>query len=138
VFITVHEEQIGEKAVKAFECEAKEYIENKDKAASLLGKTILKANENKGSIGKSWEKLNVLISIFNDWINNKYTDISTSSIFLIIIAMLYFVSTVDFIPDANGVGYVDDALVILFVYNQIRDDIDKYRNFQKDSPHYHS
>lgn len=50
----------------------------------------------------------------------------------IIVALGYFISPVDAIPDAVPVfGFVDDALVVAYVVHTLRQDIVDYREFRK-------
>jgi uncharacterized membrane protein YkvA (DUF1232 family) len=46
---------------------------------------------------------------------------------LVVVAIIYFVSIVDLIPDfLPGAGFIDDAAVVAFVITKIKSDIDKY------------
>lgn len=116
------EQHIGEKAVKIFEFAAREHLEKKEEAGSLLFEVALKANETKGALGGAWEKLDLLVSVLRDWLNGNYTQIPSASLTLVVTALLYFVSHVDFVPGSC----VDDALVISYISDQISTDLDKY------------
>lgn len=46
---------------------------------------------------------------------------------MVIVAIIYFVSPIDMIPDALvGIGFIDDAAVIAFVVAQINADLDNF------------
>jgi uncharacterized membrane protein YkvA (DUF1232 family) len=46
---------------------------------------------------------------------------------LILVAVIYFVSPIDFIPDAiPGVGLIDDALVVTLTVKQVKADLDDF------------
>lgn len=49
-------------------------------------------------------------------------------------ALLYFLSPIDFIPDSiPGIGYVDDAAVVLACLKLVQSDVDEYREWQSQS-----
>jgi len=46
---------------------------------------------------------------------------------VLVAGILYFLSPFDAIPDLLGVlGFTDDAVVLAFVFNSIRDELDRY------------
>lgn len=63
----------------------------------------------------------------------KYKEIPTGSIVAIIIALLYFVSPIDLIPDFLPGGLVDDALVLGLVFKQVKSDLDKYKEWLEET-----
>lgn len=120
----------GEKLFKQYESRANVYINSKGRAFGLLKKAIFKADRRKGlkSITGIWDTLQLLFSIFGDWIKGRYTEIPKRSMVMIVVAILYFTlptdAIMDFIPFG---GYIDDAAVIGFVASQIKKDLEKYR-----------
>jgi uncharacterized membrane protein YkvA (DUF1232 family) len=61
------------------------------------------------------------------YIRGDYRDIPWGSIVLVIVAIIYFVSPIDLIPDIIPViGLTDDAAVIAFVIAQIKADLDNF------------
>ncbi len=54
-------------------------------------------------------------------------------ILLVVAALLYFLSPLDTIPDFLGaIGFTDDAAVVLFVLNAIKNEISHYRDWQSE------
>lgn len=103
------------------------YLNNLKKCAELLEKAKKKAKE-KGPIKEVWDKLQLLFSIFGDYISGKYKDIPVGSIILIILAILYFVSPIDAIPDfLLPFGLFDDGGIIALVVAQVNSDLEKYK-----------
>ena len=61
------------------------------------------------------------------YVSEDYREIPWTSIVLVIVAIIYFVSPIDLIPDIIPIaGYIDDAAVIAFVVAQIKADLDNF------------
>lgn len=77
------------------------------------------------------EYIPLLISLIKSYINKEYTEIPYTTILSIVGALIYFFSPVDLIPDfILGLGYIDDAGVIMFCVGSIMSDLEKYRNWK--------
>lgn len=77
------------------------------------------------------DDLSTLISLLKDWHKGLYPKVPTPTILLVIAALLYFLSPLDTIPDFMGpLGFTDDAAVVLFVLNTIRNEINRYRDWK--------
>jgi uncharacterized membrane protein YkvA (DUF1232 family) len=109
---------------------AEEYIRSPEKTKQLLAEALKKASSkenNKGPLEEIWNYLTALFRLLRAYLNREYKDIPWSSIVLVVVAIIYFVSIVDLIPDfLPGVGFIDDAAVVAFVIRKIKSDIDKY------------
>jgi uncharacterized membrane protein YkvA (DUF1232 family) len=109
---------------------AEEYIRSPEKTKQLLSEALKKAGakeNNKGPLEELWNYLTALFRLLRAYINREYKDIPWSSIVLVVVVIIYFVSIVDLIPDfIPGVGFIDDAAVLAFVIAKIKSDIDKY------------
>lgn len=116
---------------------AKDYANDKERTRDLIDEAIKKASKEKGKKGpidETWEKIQLLFGLLKDWASGDYRDIPIGSIIAIIIAVLYFVSPVDLIPDIiPGAGYIDDVAVLAIVFKQISSDIEKYKNWLEDN-----
>jgi uncharacterized membrane protein YkvA (DUF1232 family) len=111
---------------------AKEYVNDRQKAAQLIREAIEKAARNKGALQKLWGKLTALFRLAGAWARGEYTGVSMKTIIWVIAAIIYFVNPFDVAPDfIPGVGYVDDAAVIFFVINSIRRDLDKFLEWER-------
>lgn len=102
---------------------------DKEKAKHLLERAMEKA-KNTVSMRDVHEKLYLFFGIIKDWIKGNYSKIPTGSLVVIFIALLYFVSPIDIVPDFLPAGLVDDAFIISLVAKQISSDLDKYRNWK--------
>jgi uncharacterized membrane protein YkvA (DUF1232 family) len=65
--------------------------------------------------------------MLKDYKRNNYRSVSWKSIAVITTAILYFINPLDLMPDFMGViGFTDDAIVLAFVFNSLRDELIKY------------
>lgn len=119
------------KVVEGYKNKAEKYVNNKEKTEKLLNEAREKLDDvqgDKGPLDKVIGDLKLLFSALNDWIRGNYKEFPIGSVVMIVIAVLYFVSPVDVIPDFIPVaGYVDDAAVIAFVISQVHGDLQKYK-----------
>ncbi|MBN1804749.1 MAG: DUF1232 domain-containing protein [Sedimentisphaerales bacterium] len=111
---------------------AREYVNDRQKAAQLVREAIEKANRNKGALKKLWNKLTTLFRLMKAWARGEYKDVSMKTILLVIAAIIYFVNPFDVVPDfITGVGFVDDAAVTFFVITAIQHDLDKFLKWER-------
>lgn len=133
--VTVVRRQPTEEEHKQFGREkrrAREYVNDRQKAAQLIREAIEKANRNQGALKKLLVQLKALFRLTSAWVKGEYTQVSMRTILWVIAAIIYFVNPFDVITDfLPGVGYVDDAAVIFFVINSIRRDLDKFLEWER-------
>ena len=124
--------KLGKDGLTFYKAKANEYLKDKKKSVSLLNKAVQKAKTHQGTLGDTWENLQLLFGVFKDWINGNYREIPTRSLLMIIVGIVYFVSPVDgvldYIPFA---GLVDDAAVVGFVISQVSIDLERYKLWKK-------
>ena len=113
---------------KKFGKKAKDYSTDKQKTKELLNDAIRKA-KSKGPLEEIWDNLQLLFGIIRDWISGDYKEVPTTSIIVIIIGLLYLVSPIDLIPDFLPFGLVDDAMVLGLIIKQVKNDLDKYKEW---------
>jgi uncharacterized membrane protein YkvA (DUF1232 family) len=110
---------------------AKGYIDNPKKTEGLLKKAILKAKNNKGTLGDAWEKLQLFVDLVQAYTKGEYRNVAPSTILTIIGAILYFVSPLDVVPDfLVGLGIVDDAAVIGFTLKKLSVEINEFKKWK--------
>lgn len=90
---------------------------------------------------KAYAKRSVLIHIFEDflllfrfvkaWITGEYREVPKKSVFWAVLAILYFLSPLDLIPDLFPGGYLDDIAVISYILKKIRVDLDLFTAWEK-------
>lgn len=65
------------------------------------------------------------------YFDGRYRQVPWASVVKAVLGMLYFVSFVDVIPDfIPALGLLDDFVVIAWVVNAIRDDLDKFKAWE--------
>ncbi len=113
---------------------ANEALKNKDKLSSLLGATMDKVGDlesRKLDFSKLKSRVKVLVRMVRSYFKGEYRDISKTSLLLIATALIYFVMPIDLIADFIPLGgLVDDLAVVVWVYNQIGQEVDKYIDWE--------
>tara|TARA_B100001971_G_scaffold215193_1_gene260009 strand:+ start:99164 stop:99592 length:429 start_codon:yes stop_codon:yes gene_type:complete len=88
------------------------------------------------ALGKNVDDFRTLVRMAKLWITRKYNKISKQSIILVIMAIIYFITPTDFVPDfILGLGYVDDISVLKWVMVQISEDLAKFKEWEADKSH---
>lgn len=60
--------------------------------------------------------------------------ISLGTLGLLVLAMVYFISPIDFIPDFLGFfGFADDLSIVLAVYAKVKDEVEDFLDWEKNS-----
>lgn len=126
----VTEEKVIEHEVEKNRFKAEDYLKHPEKSKELLEQALKKANEKeekKGPLADVWKSMQALFRLFQAYTKHEYTRIPWGSIVLVVIAIIYFVSPFDLIPDFIPLGgFIDDAAVIGFVLKQINSDLDAF------------
>ena len=97
-----------------------------DSAAEKLNKQSVM-----DSMGVYVDELKALIRMSSLWVTRKYTNVSTQTILLTIVAVIYFVTPTDFVPDfILGLGYIDDMAVVSWVLSKIKNDVNIFKEWE--------
>jgi uncharacterized membrane protein YkvA (DUF1232 family) len=76
------------------------------------------------------EEIHIIYNLFKDYINKEYQEIPYGSIVLITAGVVYFLNPFDTVPDfIPGAGYMDDALIIDAIMIELKEDIEKYKEW---------
>jgi uncharacterized membrane protein YkvA (DUF1232 family) len=103
--------------------------------ALLLGRLAMKLRtvnwtEIKGAAVQ--EKFFLLGRLTKAYATGQYRDIPWKSLLVVLAAFLYFINPIDLIPDALPVlGLSDDFSVLLWVYNSVKGEVDKFLIWEK-------
>ncbi|MFY4776795.1 YkvA family protein [Metabacillus sp. RGM 3146] len=118
--------------LKKYAPRAKAYLNDKKKTEGLLKNAAVKASKNRGSLKSVWQRLTLLAEALKAWKTGEYPHFPRKSLIMIVIAILYFVTPLDFIPDfIFGFGILDDAAVIAFVVKQIGKDLNDFEKWKE-------
>lgn len=115
---------------------AEQYIRDPERSRQLLDDALKKARQkqkNKGPLEEIWGSLTAFFRLMQAYIRREYTDIPLGSIVMVVVAVLYFVSPVDLVPDVIPfAGFIEDSAVIVFVLGQIKSDLDKFLSWEEE------
>lgn len=127
-------EEVIEHEVERKRTKAEDYLHDPEKSKLLLDEAVKKAHDkeaHKGPLEDVWNSLQALIRMFRAYLRREYTFVPWASIVLIVVAILYFVSPFDLLPDWIPLaGFIDDAAVIGFVLRQINTDLEAFLKWE--------
>jgi uncharacterized membrane protein YkvA (DUF1232 family) len=120
--------------IKDYIFKTSEEVDEKKIDKVLAGEKIAEKRRNKldpSRLINFFKQIKLGFDMLKDYRSKKYTSIPWKTIALVTAALLYFVNPVDIIPDFLGIiGFTDDAIVIGFVFNSIKQDLVKYCNWK--------
>jgi len=97
-----------------------------------LGKKMTHVNWSKVSVTTAKEKLSVFSRMASAYVSGKYRDVPWKTMMIILAAIIYFLNPLDLIPDFIPLmGLTDDFGVLVWVYNSISTEIDKFLEWEK-------
>lgn len=114
---------------------AEKVLQNESRLSRLIENVKTKfdklTRKNKIVRGVS-EILMTYVQLIQSYRRGLYKDFPKKSLLLIIAALIYFVSPLDFIPDILPIlGYADDASILIMVYKSVQDDLQKFKEWQR-------
>lgn len=126
---------IQEKEPKGFDKARKKtetLLKDDRQLKSLIKKASSKAKSKKNELKEVWRDLQTLIRLIKAWRKKEYQDIPWKTILYASAAVVYFVSPLDLIPDFIPLaGFIDDISVITFVINALKNDLTKFKEWEK-------
>lgn len=86
-----------------------------------------KTKEVPGTLKRFANQIGLLFEMVKDYSNGSYKEIPFLSIAMVVVALVYFLSPIDLIPDFIPViGYVDDAMIVALTVRAIQEDLRDY------------
>ena len=95
--------------------------------ALLLGK--LHNYMGKGGLASIREDLVVVYNYVKDVVGGRYHGYSSGNLTLIVGAVVYLVSPLDFVADFIPFGLVDDVAIISWAFNRMGNELERYRQW---------
>ena len=110
---------------------AKSILQDPEKMESLAS-MIQKKLANIPVVGEYFADIPILCMMAMDYVKGAYKEVPFASMVGIVVALVYFMTPVDLIPDAiPGLGRLDDAAVLLFAVKAAHNDIADYRAWKQ-------
>jgi len=105
----------------------------KDKVTELIagvGNKMLRFGDNP-RVKKLIEPVSVFVRMVKAHFNGSHK-LTNSTLGLILLALVYFVSPIDIIPDFLGFfGFADDLSVVMAIYLKIQDEINQFLDWER-------
>jgi uncharacterized membrane protein YkvA (DUF1232 family) len=100
------------------------------KAERALNKAK-KLSEGGGPFAPLVKRIKIFVSLLRDYMNKNYKQVPWRVIAAIVFAIIYFLNPFDLIFDfIPGVGYIDDAAVIAFIFASLEYELKKYAKWK--------
>ena len=110
---------------------AKSILQDPQKMEALARK-INKKLENIPVVGEYFADIPILCMMAVDYVKGTYKEVPFASMVGIAVALVYFMTPVDLVPDViPGLGRLDDAAVLLFAVKAAHNDIADYKAWKE-------
>lgn len=111
---------------------AARYARNTRSLVELVREAIEKSGGLSGANFATFrEQLGVVTRLLKAYASGDYRALPWKTLLRMIAVLIYFVSPIDILPDFLPiVGLTDDIALMLWLFNGIRDDIDKFRDWE--------
>lgn len=124
---------ILEKAKALFGKQVEVIVRQEQKLVELVQNVVIKLSKvaNNPKVKKFTQPVQIFIRMIKAHFRGEHK-IAFSTLGLIVLALVYFLSPVDFIPDFLGVlGFADDLSVVMAVYAKVRDEVEQFLEFER-------
>jgi uncharacterized membrane protein YkvA (DUF1232 family) len=89
------------------------------------------ARKARGPFERIWDDLQTALRLVRAWSRRDYRGVRRGSIALVVAGLLYLLSPIDAIIDAIPIlGFLDDALVLGWVFSQVRFELEVFRDWE--------
>ena len=109
------------------------YARNSRSLLDLVRRALDKSGGLSGaSFAQFRMQLLVISRLLKAYASGEYRQVPWKTLIRIIAVMIYFVSPLDFLPDFLPIiGLTDDIALTLWLFSAVKDDIDKFRNWEE-------
>ena len=113
--------------------QAESAARDKNKTKQLLHDALNKAYQNRNQLKSIWEDLMAVVRMLRAWSKGEYQSLPWKTIVLSLATVIYFLNPFDVAPDfIPGIGYLDDAVVLGFVVNSIKKELEKFLRWESE------
>lgn len=114
------------------EQQARAVIRQQDELRQMLEAAGAKVRKHRHRLRRVLDELELLISMLRAYASGEYREMPWRTLLTAAAAVVYFVNPFDLAPDFLPLfGFVDDAAVIGFVVESLREEMRRYRDFRQ-------
>ncbi len=114
---------------------AEKLTHQEERLKKTVEKSVEKAEKQKRKILDFWDELQWLLRMVRSYLNREYRNVPWKTIVFAVAAIIYFLNPFDAVPDIiPGLGYLDDATVVGFVFSAVKDELEKYKASRPNPP----
>jgi uncharacterized membrane protein YkvA (DUF1232 family) len=128
-----HTQGIIERAKAMFGKQVEVIVRQEQKLAELVQKVTAKISRvgDNPKVQKFLKPVQIFIRMLKAHFRGEHK-IAFSTLGLIVLALVYFISPIDFIPDFLGfIGFADDLSVIMAVYAKVKDEVESFLDWER-------
>ena len=108
---------------------AKLYALNPLKLKSLLQK--LGSLMSRQGLSKVKDHLILMRDYLSDIATGKYKEYDGKKLIIIVAAIIYVVTPIDFLPDFIPPGWIDDISIVAWALKEASEELEKYKNYKE-------
>ena len=124
---------IIDRAKALFGKQVEAIIRHEQKLVELVQKTLAKLSKVKDNskVQKFLQPIQIFIRMIKAHFRGEHK-MAYSTLGLIVLALVYFISPLDIIPDFLGFfGFADDLSVIMAVYAKVKDEVETFLDWER-------
>lgn len=110
---------------------ARRLIQHPEELLAMLAQGLAKAYSKRTVLVKIFEDFLLLFRLVRSWVMGDYPEVPRKTILWAVLAILYFLSPLDAIPDIFPGGYIDDIAMISFILGRIKPDLDLFSEWER-------
>ena len=97
-----------------------------------LTKKMLKVDWSNVTVATAKERLSIFSRLARAYAAGEYKAVPWKAVMTVLAAIIYFLNTIDLIPDfIPGLCLTDDFSILLWVYNSVATEVDKFLEWEK-------
>mgnify|MGYP006118895371 CR=1 FL=1 len=125
---------IDDNNFKKYKEKAADLLNDRTKLQTLINNSVEKVKsviESNPKLQDFVDQISLMIRMVKAQYHGEYKDFPWKSTVMMAGALIYFITPFDFIPDIiPALGLTDDAAVVYWVYKNIEEDIEKFKQWE--------